>query len=296
MQNKYYTKENEEDEASIICKLCKLKGYSELVEILKLIAATPSLMFLKREYKKGVKVLMNALRFMDVYEILETSFRNGKKTEENFVISILIALPSILQAKLVSSIVINKVSFEPFFYSKLIDSLVIDGQLMNAVNVFFVFNFGQTSFLPDMNQFIERLFANDHPYLLVFYRLFSTKYFSNNSVFEEEPDTSINSLLNLTNTENGIEPESEDKDLVFNVDQYLSQFDNYTEGLIESSSYYNHTHSENNLDESVLTCDAEIMQTQTNKIFTDIDFNLIKNLKLEAEVCNKLILEFTKKL
>lgn len=296
MQNNNCFKDNEEEEANIICKLCKLKGYSELVEILKLIASTPNLVFLKREYKKGVKVLMNAMRFLDVYEILEIGFRNGKKTEENFVISILIALPTILQAKLVSSIVNYKVCFEPFFFSKLIDSLVIDGQIISAINIFFVFSFNQTAFLPDINQFIERLFAQDHPYLLTFFRLFNTKYLSNCNIYEVDLDASATSVVPSSYISDELDSESDIDDLSFNIDQYLSQFDINAESIIDTSAYCGQTQLEQDFDASFLTCDVELMRTQTNKIYSEIDQDFIKNLKLEAEISNKLISEFTKKL
>ena len=281
-----------------INKLCSLKGYTELVEILKMMTKSKNLNFMQNDYQQGLKALLHSNMYVDLYEILELSFIFKKHIDENILISIIVALPSNLQKKLICSLLINNIQLQPFFYGKLINNLLIDDQVKTAITIFYLLNFNNNdSFLPNTSLLVEKSCLNNQNYEF-FISQFKENYLNKK---EYQP------IKEIAEVEAEDKKDFQEEESI--SDYSMSQFD--IEKFVDnleinfSKSYIEEESQTTQFDNSVFEDDKESVDfdeiktiitkyTKVNNTLSNIDSS--KNKKLETLICNSLIFEFANRI
>jgi hypothetical protein len=265
-----------ESKKGIIYQLCMLKGFDELTELLKLMANSRSLSFLNKEFRDGITCLRDAKMLYELYEILELNFKSHKTIDENFLISSILLFSYEYQERLIILILEKNIKFQSFFYSKLIDSLVKENQILSAANIFFLFNFNYSdNQYPDMNLFIEKLISNN--LFPKFYAKFRELYLLNEKAFYNNKTEYQNKYNNYVL--NKIEPI-----------ETMKNYDMFNKDL--EYSYYNKDEFVNNNDNQInRNLEFYIEDDEINNIIEAISCKLQKNLRLNKKASSKELKE-----
>mmetsp|Transcript_17563 Transcript_17563/g.18211 ORF Transcript_17563/g.18211 Transcript_17563/m.18211 type:complete len:215 (+) Transcript_17563:45-689(+) len=182
LENNPKDSNDKEIESSVITTLCQLKGFEELISLLKVMARSRGLSFLRKEFTQGIKCLRDAMMLSELYEILEIHFKANKSIEENFLISAIKLFKPESQQKLIVLIIEKKIPLESSFYTKLIDVLVSDNQINSAMVFFFMFDYNFEGYnFPNVNLLIDKVIYND--LLKRFFDLYQTQYILNERVY-----------------------------------------------------------------------------------------------------------------
>ncbi len=294
-----------------INSLCSLKGFNELADILKIIARSKNLSFMTNDFNKGLKALLYSMMYKELCEILDLAFNNQKSIEENLLIQIIICIPAYLQKRIICSIIINEIMLQPFFFSKLIDSLMQDDQVSTAVAFFFLINFTTNAFLPDTKLFCEKVCSRKE-YLMSFYEQFRKQYLKNmETIIMQDNNSEDNSVTSTIQKSSSVTSfplvgtaSQQDEDITenslseFDISKFIDNLEiNFTqsqEGLNNNLEDKNKIYTYMDEQESSSVIDYDDIKTIITK-YTKTSYVNKKNIKLENNLCNGLIQEFTKR-
>eukprot|EP00340_Litonotus_pictus_P004042 CAMPEP_0170528750 /NCGR_PEP_ID=MMETSP0209-20121228/14228_1 /TAXON_ID=665100 ORGANISM="Litonotus pictus, Strain P1" /NCGR_SAMPLE_ID=MMETSP0209 /ASSEMBLY_ACC=CAM_ASM_000301 /LENGTH=517 /DNA_ID=CAMNT_0010820145 /DNA_START=11 /DNA_END=1561 /DNA_ORIENTATION=+ len=241
LENNPKDSNDKEIESSVITTLCQLKGFEELISLLKVMARSRGLSFLRKEFTQGIKCLRDAMMLSELYEILEIHFKANKSIEENFLISAIKLFKPESQQKLIVLIIEKKIPLESSFYTKLIDVLVSDNQINSAMVFFFMFDYNFEGYnFPNVNLLIDKVIYND--LLKRFFDLYQTQYILNERVYgSSNINSNNNKKFNKESVKCDILTEKEGKSYcISNYDQKSSFTDAYMCGYSYDISYTTH--------------------------------------------------------
>lgn len=282
-----------ENKKGIIYQLCMLKGFDELTEILKLMANSRSLSFLSKEFKDGITCLRDAKMLYELYEVLEINFKSHKSMDENFLISSILLFSYEYQERLIILILEKNIKFQPFFYSKLIDALVKEDQILSAANIFFLFNFNfSENLFPNMNLLIEKLISNN--LFSRFYAKFRDTYLLNDKIFQANIDyLNIQSKAVKTNydTHQVVIYDKLNNNFEDNENLNTNFYNNYNQDF--EYSYYSKDDqiNINNIEFTKEVVISNVDDEEINLILESISLKVQKNLRLEKKTSSKELKE-----
>lgn len=197
---------------NIISVLANMKRNEDLIMVLKNVAENRNLGFMQKELMTGLKYLKDAVMYKELYEILEIMFKSSKKEfDEKFFCSVFVKFNFVKQQQLLKIINDNNVSISNNFPSLIINSLVEDNQIKNAIIFFFNLNYISISLLK-INNFVIKIF--DHNLFIYFYNYFRKFYLLGNNC-----EVNIKNGENSKKTTNSLE-NNEKNNIMSSISDY----------------------------------------------------------------------------
>ena len=284
------------EENTVISKLSKMQCYPEIIKILLLLSQNKALKFLNNEFLVGIIALRDAHLHSDLFEIIINSIKIKKEINEEFLLSIISIYSTSKQEKIVFSLWKDRNLYSPGFFTKLVDILVQEDQILQAMNYFFHFDFNLNCYnFPNLQLFIDKII--DKGYINDFFKLFRENYLENNLEYKGDIDV-------VKVPQKKIHEESSSL-IKSSCESYFS-YDNPSNNFTYSESLKTEEEEEQSELESLLetfTNQIQLSLSQYNENETNLDkvtenkssSKFHKNLILEQQISEALLTQLSKR-
>lgn len=290
INDKNFGKSNKIPNSNIISSLVNMKRNEDLIGVLKNVAENRNLGFIQNEFMIGLKYLKDAVMIKELYEIFEIMFKSSKKEfDEKFFCTILVKYNLTKQQHLLKVINENNVSISKNFPALVINSLIEDNQIKNAIITFFNFTFSSFTLL-NVSTLITKIYENN---LFIFFYNYFRKYY----LFDSNKDLFDNNCNNANTTNNNFEikdkisSKNSSKGLSEKINESYTIFDNdnITDSLDKDKNEFgnNTTTSLTNPSQDILFSYFIEEEMSENHDLNELDPNTIIFLsKIESNIRN----------